>query len=122
MVMLTEGWTHDVTLIYVVRDRIANEGAAAKGVCDCDCFARDNGWAWEDVLFLEMKTWAEEKGEEAWVLVPNADDRWLVDGMPYKRNEIGEANMRKKSSSIRTGGGITMRRTENRERGFQGQR
>ena len=35
-----------------------------------------------DVLFL--RALSEEKGEEAWVLLPNADDRYLVDLLRYR--------------------------------------
>ena len=35
-----------------------------------------------DVLFL--RALSEKKGEEAWILLPNADDRYLVDLLRYR--------------------------------------
>lgn len=83
----------------------------------CVGFAGDDaGWAWGRCVVPGRKTGSEEEGEEAWVLVPNAEDRWLVGGRPYRGRWIwrqtcgkGLLDTSRKWKNIAIG--------ENRERG-----
>jgi len=99
--LLAWSWAYIVTLIYVVRGAPANEGAGLRLLCQ-----RHDGWACGDVLFLE--TGSEEKGKEAWVMVPNAEDRWLVDLMPKRKTRLGGKHP-ERTFSIRAEGGTSTR-------------
>ena len=64
--------------IYVVRD--SGTERVRQGLRNVLPMIRDVGRF--DLLFL--RALSEKKGEEAWVLLPNADDRYLVDWLRYR--------------------------------------